>query len=72
MGLTIFHVLILDISHIQFDCGKYPEILCGLLSVPQNIVKDLNNVMFIIIKLKPYKYMITSILEGPMKTYVPP
>ena len=30
---------------IQFECGKYPKIFCGILSTPQNIVMDLNNVM---------------------------
>ena len=31
--------------HIQYEYAKYIEIFCGILSVPQNIVMDLNNVM---------------------------
>ena len=46
MGLTVaFHVVFPDIPHIQTGCGKYSGILCGILSVPQNIVMDLNNMM---------------------------
>ena len=45
MGLTIFHVIFLDIPRIQFECGEYPGILCGIVLVPQNIIMDLNNVM---------------------------
>ena len=32
-------------GHSQFECGEYPGILRGILSVPQNIVMALNNVM---------------------------
>jgi hypothetical protein len=45
VGLTIFHIIFLDISHIQYECGKYQGILSGILSVPQNVVVDMNNVM---------------------------
>ena len=31
-----------DFEH--FECGKYPYIFRGILSVPQNTVMDLNNV----------------------------
>ena len=31
--------------HNQYEYAKYIEIFCGILSVPQNIVMDLNNVM---------------------------
>ena len=33
------------ILHIQSECGKYPGILCGILSVSQNIVMDQSHVM---------------------------
>ena len=42
---TIFHILFLDIPLIQFECGEYLGILRKILSVPQNIVMNLNNVM---------------------------
>ena len=32
-------------SHIQTGCGKYFRIFHGVLSVPHNIVMDLNNFM---------------------------
>ena len=41
--LTVFHIIILDISHIQTECEKYPEIFYGILSLPHNIAMDLNN-----------------------------
>ena len=34
-----------NIPHIQEECEKYLGILCGILSVPHNIVIVLNNVM---------------------------
>ena len=40
--MTIFHVVLLNIPHIQSECGEYLEILCGIFLVPQNIVMDLN------------------------------
>ena len=45
MGLTIFHIVFLDIPHIHKECGEYPGILRGLLSIPLNIGIKLNNVM---------------------------
>ena len=30
---------------IQAECGEYPRLLRGMLSVSRNIVMDLNNVM---------------------------
>ena len=30
---------------LEFECGKYQGILCGILSIPHNIVMYLNNVM---------------------------
>ena len=45
VGLTIFHVVFPDIPHIQSECGEYSGILRGILSVPQIVVMDLNNVM---------------------------
>ena len=35
----------LNISHIQFECGKYMRLFHGILSVSQNNIMDLNNVM---------------------------
>ena len=32
-------------AHVWTQCGKYMEILCGILSVPHNTIIDLNNVM---------------------------
>ena len=34
-----------NIPHIQIECGKYFRIFCRILSVPQNIVMNLINVM---------------------------
>ena len=34
-------------SHIRSECEKYPGMLCGIMSVPRNIVMDLNNVMIV-------------------------
>ena len=48
MGLTIFHGTFPYISHIQTECGKHPEILCGISSVAHNIVMDMNNVMYVV------------------------
>ena len=31
--------------HIKTKCGEYPRICHGILSVPQNIVMNLNNVI---------------------------
>ena len=47
MGLTIFHVVFLDILHIQIECEEYLGILCGILSVPHNNVMDFNDVMMV-------------------------
>jgi hypothetical protein len=41
---------ILDIPRIQSECGEYLGILRGMLSVPQNIVMNSNNVMTFIDK----------------------
>ena len=40
MGLIVVHVVVPDIPHIQSECGEHPRILCGILSLPHNIVKD--------------------------------
>ena len=37
-----------NISHIQTECGKYLGIFCGMLSVSQNIVMNLNKDMRVI------------------------
>ena len=34
-----------NVIHIQTECGEYPWIFCGILSIPKNIVMDLSNVM---------------------------
>ena len=34
-----------DTPQIQSECGEYLRILHGIISVPHNIVMDLNNVM---------------------------
>lgn len=41
----MFHRIFLDISHIQNGCGKYPGILCKILSIPHNIAMGLNDVI---------------------------
>ena len=41
----------MDIPHIQTVCGEYLGILRGILSAPQNIVMDLNNVMYVILPI---------------------
>lgn len=41
----MFDRMLLDISHIRTKCGDCLETSLGLLSVPQTIVMDLNNVM---------------------------
>ena len=46
MGLTVYHVVFPDIPHIQFKRGDYSRILCEILSVPQNIVMEMNNVVY--------------------------
>ena len=46
MGLTIFHKKTFpDSSHDWLNCGKYPRMSSGILSVPYNIVMDMNSVM---------------------------
>ena len=40
-----FHRIFLDIPHIQTECENHHEIFCGIMSVPQNIVMDMNNVV---------------------------
>lgn len=42
---------IVDISHVQFECGKYSGILRGILLVPRKIFMNLNNVMKLITNL---------------------
>ena len=43
MGVTVFHIIFPHISHIHSECGEYAEILCGILSLPHNIVMNMNN-----------------------------
>ena len=47
-SITMFHGIdniSQTISHIHTECGKYPKIFCGILSIPHNIVMKLNNAM---------------------------
>lgn len=39
MGLIVFHGIFLNILHIHIECE------CGILSVPQDIVMNLNDIM---------------------------
>ena len=45
MGLTLFHVVFLDIFHIQTKCGEYSGILRGIMLVLHNERVYMNNVM---------------------------
>ena len=45
MGLNVFHRISVDNSHIQTECGIYMGLFCGILTVPHNIIMDLNNVL---------------------------
>ena len=45
MGFIIFHIIFLDILHIQSEYEEYLEIFHGILSIPHNIVVNLNNIM---------------------------
>ena len=47
MGLTIVHKIYPDISHIKLECEKYSRIFCGILSMRQNIVLNVKNVMML-------------------------
>ena len=38
---------ILQCFQIQFECGKYQGIFCGIMLVPHNIVMDMRNVMVV-------------------------
>jgi hypothetical protein len=44
VGLSVFHVVFPDISHIWFECGENLGILRGIPSVPHNIVMNMYNV----------------------------
>ena len=44
-GTSNIYGIFPHIFHIQTECGKCHEIFCGILSVPKNIVMNLNNVM---------------------------
>ena len=45
MGVTIFHGIFPYIFHIRSECENYKGIFHGIMSIPQNIIMDLNNVM---------------------------
>ena len=45
MGLIVFHKIFPNIPHISSKCGKYPRIFHGILSLLENIVMNVNNVM---------------------------
>ena len=40
----------MTLFHIRYEC-KHKRILCGRLSIPHNIVMDLNNVMNKLVKV---------------------
>ena len=52
MGLTMFYRIFFSIPHIQPECGECLRIFLKILSIPQNIVVDLNNAMFLDIGLQ--------------------
>ena len=53
MGLTILHWMFLYILDILNEYGEYPRILGAILSVPHNIVMDLNDVnMYFGVKMR--------------------
>jgi hypothetical protein len=41
-----------DIPQIHIECGKYQGTFCENISVPQNVIMDLKNVMFLLILKK--------------------
>ena len=65
MGLIVFHEIFLNISHIQTECGKYLGIFSKTLSIPQNIIMDLNNVMVVGGSFKSKKCPMTSFSPMP-------
>jgi hypothetical protein len=46
---------------IQYECGKYPRIFHGILSIPHNVVMNMNNIM--IANLHLYSKYWTTELE---------
>ena len=62
--ITLFRsiTLFFRTENIQSECGQYLKILRGILSVAQNIVMDLNNVMCVIFLLwfKPTSTLLPS------------
>ena len=36
-GTDNIYAILLDIFHIQYECGKYLGILCGILWIPQKL-----------------------------------
>ena len=45
------HKILHGISHIQSECGKCQGTLCGILTLLEDIVMDMNNVMFVFFQL---------------------
>lgn len=45
MGLAVFHEIFSDISHIPSKYMEYLGIFCGIVSIPLNIVVNMNDVM---------------------------
>ena len=44
----MFHRIFINIFfHIWTEYGEYPGTFHGILSVPQNIILDVNNVMYV-------------------------
>ena len=54
MGLIVFYEIFSNISHLHFQCGKYPGIFCGILSVPQYVVMNVKNVMNLLSFFHPF------------------
>jgi hypothetical protein len=52
---------------LMYECGKYQRIFRGILSVPQNILMDLNNVMC---KLDLYPFYVKLVLWRPSKPVI--
>ena len=56
---------------IQSECGEYPRVLRGILSLPHNIVMDLNNVMDVRkywICFQPQQVCAEVLFSGPPST----
>jgi hypothetical protein len=64
MGLIVFHIIFPDNSDIQTICEKYLGVLCGILSVPQNIVMALIIIMLVHRNAMAFKWMKQHHVDG--------